>query len=149
MKKLFLLLLIFIFPLFLKGQSNQLYRQQEEQQNYYETEVYIDWKLSTPGGWSVPSFYWCITRSKYEINSYYVFDIWFYSNSYVWDYLNQTGIWKSTYIDEIYLFIDGKQLNKNSVWVTFQNKFSYDGLRFYNIDKDPKVYLKWGSAIIP
>jgi len=142
MKKLLLILLTLTFPLLLWGQnySNQYKGQQQYQDQVYDVEQYSEWKLSNPGGYNIPSFYWCITRSIYKFNGQYIFDVWFYSNSYVLDYYGNS-VWTYTYVNNIYVIVNGQYINKEPVWVTFQNKFTYDGLKFYSINKFPRVRL--------
>ena len=45
--------------------------------------------------------------------------------------------------------MNGKYINKEPVWVTFQDKFTYEGLRIYSINKFPKVRLVFDNPIIP
>lgn len=151
MKKIFLLfLLLFNFVILTQGQNNQFKGQQQYyQENSYETEVYLNWVLSNEGGYGKPSFYWLITRSKYKFEDYYLFDVWFYSNSYVWDYYLKQPVWVYTYVSDIYVLLYGEYVNKEPVWVTFQDKFTYNGLRFYSINKNPRVNLIYSDPIIP
>ncbi|MEK6932765.1 MAG: hypothetical protein AABW56_03135 [Nanoarchaeota archaeon] len=154
MKKLLLILLtLFISFNISKGQNNQLknqiQQQYHQQNNTYETEVYIDWKLSNEGGYGIPSFFWLITRSRQTYNGYYLFDVWFYSNSYLWDYYSNQPIWSYTYVNNIYLLLYGEYANKEPVWVTFQGKFTYNGLRFYSMNKFPRVNLIYDNPLIP
>ena len=153
MKKIFsLFLLIFNFVIITQGQNNQFKEQQQQyylQEDTYETEVYIDWVLSNKGGYDIPSFYWLITRSKNKFEGYYVFDVWFYSNSYNWDFYLQQPVWVYTYVSNVFVLLYGEYINKEPVWVTFQDKFTYKELRFYSINKNPRVNLTYDRPIIP
>ena len=148
-KLLFIFLFSFGFINLTESQNNQFKGQQYYQENIYETEIYIDWILSNEGGYDIPSFYWSITRSKQTYEKYYIFDVWFYSNSYLWDYYSGQPIWTYTFVNNIYVLLYGKYVNKKPVWVTFQDKFTYSGLKFYSVNKFPKVDLIYDKAIIP
>jgi len=151
MKNLLFLLLTLLFTYFdtVNGQTYSNQYKQQYQQDTYDVELYSDWKLSNPGGHDIPSFYWCITRSKQLYNGNYIFDIWFYSNSYILDYYTGQSLWSYTYVSGIYVIVNGKYINKEPVWVTFQDKFTYEGLRIYSINKFPKVRLVFDNPIIP
>lgn len=66
MKKLFLILLVFLLSAFTS--------------DYIQTSVHQDWKLENAGEWG--SFYWKIDRSDYADNQgAYWYYLYFYSNS--------------------------------------------------------------------
>lgn len=126
------------------------YQQQTVNQEYYDTEWYITWKLSNVGDWGVPSFYWGVSRSKEKTSEgYYIFDIWFYSNSYIWDYENSESKWVSTYVEGIYVACNGTYVNSQPVWVTFREAYAYEGLRFYLKQHNPDIRLLWSKLAIP
>lgn len=136
MKKLLLILLVlFSFVEDTKSQD-------------YETIVYKDWVLST-NGTNDESFYWAITRSQISYKGHYIYDLWFYSNTYSYNY--NTGIydWNFTYVNNIYVLVNGEYVTKIPSWVSFKDKFTYDGLRFYHTSLTPNVNLIYDKPIMP
>lgn len=117
------------------------------QSNYYNkggnnnTVRYIDWQLSNDGCWGCASFYWSVQRTW--VGSTYQYDIWFSSNS---TYPNGQSC--STYLSGIYVYVNGRLLNKEPAWIMFKDSYSNAATSFTIIDPNPVILLTWEDATI-
>jgi len=137
-------ILIFLFS-FINISTGQNYIQKSA----YNPISYIDWRISNNGCYPIyeedyytcASFYWKIDVSEFQDkDGYYYFDIWLYSNSYIWDYNNNKAIWMSTYLWGVNLYIDNKKLTTEPVWLMFKDSYSPPLLRFKA--KNPKPIIE-------
>jgi hypothetical protein len=118
----------------------------------YDVVVYKDWMHSGSGYFTIYDTYyvyndfdWAITRSVEKFNGYYIFDIWFFSQSYI-----KTGEkieYISTNIRDIYVYANKVQVSRcvNPVGITFFDAESAYTLRFYHKNAYPGIFMKWGN----
>ena len=106
-----------------------------------QTITYSNWQLSNDGCWGCASFYWSIVRTAYpDSYGYYYYYTYFYSNSF---YIN--GEWASTYVSDIYLYVDDNLFNSTPVYITFKEQYSPSLLWFKTKNSNASIYLKWGG----
>lgn len=112
--------------------------------------IYYNWQLTNTGCYpatdqdyfTCASFYWCVTRSnETDADGYYYFNIWFYSNSYVW--ASNQQYWMSTYVWGINLYVDGYLFNKAPVWFVFKENYAPLTLRFKTLNASPVILMSW------
>ena len=148
MKKLFLIFALSIFSMLAFSQQQK--SSQYEKFESYETEIYQDWLCNEePEYYGEASFYYAITRSTKTWEGYYIFDVWLYSNSYVWDYDQESPIHKSTYVNDNKIKCNGEFMNKEGVASTFKKEVAPGELRFYSKQKHPEIIFYYGSCSIP
>ena len=137
MKKLFSIFTLCLISLLCTGQkiensyfNVQSYKAQEEPISY------LDWQLSNDGCWGCASFYYSVTRSY--TYSGYKFDIWFYSNS---TYSN--GNRASTYINGIYVYVNGIRFNDEPIWLLFRDDYTNSLTSFVTQNPNPIIIMTW------
>jgi hypothetical protein len=118
----------------------------------YTTVVYIPWKKSGSGYWTQTRGYnryndfdMMISRSTTQINGYYYFDVWLYSQSYYW--VNNSPNYVSTNITNVSVIVNNQTIiyYTNPIGITFKGEYSPKHLRFKTISPTPSVWLKWGN----
>ena len=112
----------------------------------YVTTSYIGWSLIGQPSWTVPSWYYCVTRSTYpDPNGNYWFDVWFYSNTYMWDYQNNTKSWRFVQLVDCKITYDGYYANYGKgVDISFRQSYTPNTIRFVTRNKNPQVRIYWG-----
>ena len=92
---------------------------------------YIPWQLSNQGCYGCASFYWKVTKTGTQ------YDVWFTSNSFY-----QNGVYASTYLWGIKLFVDNVQINQ-PMWLLFKECYTNKLLTFSSANPQPTVILMW------
>jgi hypothetical protein len=139
MKRVIILITFLFISSFAFSQTNQY-----ELQLKRET-AYTQWKQEYPSQNCEASFYWLISRSN-GVDAYgrYLFKIYVYSNS---RYCN--GTWASTYIDNIYLYVDGYLINPNApYWIMFRETYQPPSLSWWSANPTPAVRFVWGNVTV-
>lgn len=134
MKKLLLSIIIVLFSL--------LPVQSQNANAVSNATQFTDWQLSNDGCWGCASFYWKITRTFQDDGSYR-FDIWFCSNSFY-----QNGTKASTYVQGIYINVDGYYIRNESTWVLFKEVYSNQLTSFLTKNPYPKINMTWTGLSI-
>lgn len=143
-------ILIVILSLFVSTASGQT-------KGVYDYITYINWTPSHSGYWQQMNdgtyarsdFQWAVSRSTNMIDGYYIYDIWFVSNSYLWNYMTNTpGQWVSVKINNINVKADGDPVSSVG-WVLCNESYSPSALKF--ISKNPNAYVRiyWSGHNIP
>lgn len=143
MRKFLATILIFLFSLV----SFESY----SQEGTYDVVTYINWTKSGSGyfttypGYVVYNdFDWAVTRSTKQFNGYYIYDIWFFSQSYIKD--NDVE-YISTNVKNVYVYSNNVLVSRcvNPVGITFFDEVPAETLKFYSKSKFPIIYITWGS----
>ena len=139
------LLAILIFASSLAFAQNNQYKGAAE--NQYATVTYIPWQQEGQVCYGCPSFYWSVTKSVLPTpGGYYVYDVWFASNSWLWDYTTNQGVWTSTYVSGIQVTCDGYFTRTDQPWLTFKEKFAPTMMRFYSRNETPLITFRYADA---
>lgn len=101
-----------------------------------QTFDYIPWQLSNAGCFGCASFYWKVTKTVDSNVGSNRYDVWFSSNSF---YPN--GVFASTYVWGIQLYVDGKLLQEPA-WLLFKEPY-YNPLFSFESHPQPVVALSW------
>lgn len=119
----------------------------------YDVVTYIGWTQSNSGYWTKYTGYWvyndfdwAVSRSVETFSGYYIYDIWFYSQSYVYNADASTES-LSTNVRDVKVYANGYLVSRcvNSVGVTFFNSTAPVTLRFKSKSKYPTIIIRWGS----
>lgn len=119
----------------------------------YEVVTYINWTQSNSGYWTKYSGYWvyndfdwAVSRSVETHGGFYIYDIWLYSQSYVYNADGSTEP-LSTNVRDIRVYADSFLRSRcvNSIGVTFFNSTAPVTLRFKSKSKYPTIIIRWGS----
>jgi hypothetical protein len=111
----------------------------------YSTQMYIDWTLVGQPSWTTPSWFYCVTRSTHpDNNGRYWFDVWFMSNTYIWDYQNNRQSWRYVQISNCKVSFDGTVVNYGKgVDISFREGYTPSPLRGITRNKHPKIKFYW------
>jgi hypothetical protein len=132
MRKFLFILLISLFS-FLKSDAQQ-----------YRTVMYKNWVLVGTPSWTTPSFYYCVTRSAYQINGYWRFDVYFTSNTYTWDYYNNRSQWRYVQMEGCKVYWDGQMGNYgHTTSFSFIKDYAPPALSWATKNATPTFKIYW------
>ena len=133
MKKFFIVLLLLFNLITLSGQT-------------YQTTMYKTWELIGTPSWTTTSFYYCVTRSAYKINGYWIFDVYFTSNSYTWDYYSGVSHWRYVQLDGCIIYYDRQPSNYGvPLSFSFIKDFNPSPLRWATTNPNPTIHITWSK----
>jgi hypothetical protein len=113
----------------------------------YPIDSYIGWSKVGVAGYGNTSWFYCVTRSKYSNSSgYYWYDVWFTSNSYIYDEYSGQSLWRYVQIDKCRATFNGISSNDgNTISFSFINNYTPNALRFKSKTLNPTFKMYWGN----
>lgn len=147
--KFLLVLLLLISPMLNVNSETPEYVTVGDEYVYGNDVWYTSNNLYGTPGWGSSSFYWGVTKSEFrDKEGYYMYRVWFLSNSYIWDYSTESSIWKYNYVTNVRVYLNNALISGSDDGFSFRELYSAGHLSFRSRIPNPHIAFSCAHKIL-